>query len=1097
MKIGRFFYSVAKVFLFFLLVVAFTSCDKTDQAALFIEVAQKSGVSFRNQLTLTEEVNPYTFRNFFNGGGVAVGDVNNDGFLDLYFSGNQVSNKLYLNNGDFTFTDITEKAGVACNGSWSTGTTFADVNADGWLDIYVCKSGPPDTPNRHNELFINNGNLTFSEKSREFGLDVSGLSVQAVFFDFDRDHDLDCYLLTNSFRSVGAYDLVPGLRSISDPGGGGNKLFVNTGTRFVDHAEALGIHTSAIGFGLGVTLGDFNDDSWVDIFVSNDFFERDYLYINQAGRGFVDSLTSYFQSISTGSMGADFADLDNDGTSELFVTEMLPDSLSRRKTKTLFEGWERHQLGIQSGYHFQYSRNVLQKKVHPHFYSEIGRYASVAASEWSWGALLFDMDNDGWKDIYVANGIARDLLDRDYLAFSNDPENIRALIAKENQAVVKLINLMPTSTFVNYAWKNKTSLRFENVTESWGLAVASLSNGSAFGDFDNDGDLDLVVNCVNHPARLYRNQTDTAAQKSISFRFRGTRGNTLAVGTRVTLFSDSVRLTGDNFANRGYQSYSQLGVTIGIGNRSRIDSAVIIWPDNTDTVLYNLKGNSFFIIQQPESSEVGQSPSGQHPRLHLERRSERLFNHLATAPIDFNREPLLTQMYCNETPFILVSTSGKPEFYVGGGINQPGLLIYWNGISFQSKQIIHGGLGGEETKGAFFDVDGDRLDDLVIATGGRGFPAISDLQLDRVIFGVGSTNGRELKQYELPASGFATSSVVATDFDRDGDLDLVIGERFDSFIYGLGGGLHFYLNDGTGSYTDANPRQAVELSRIGMVTDLVADDLNQDGWPDLLVVGDWMPITFLKNNRGQFSVEQLPLEIPQNTSGWWHCIERADLNRDGRSDFILGNQGLNSFVKPGDRIWIGDFDSNGSMEQIYTTAHNGRHYPIHDRDELTARLPALKKSVLKYSAYSKKTIEDIFPGVDFKKIRHREVNWLASSVLLSGKSGKYELSALPKEAQFSSIYAVETGDFDFDGILDVVAGGNQFLIKPEFGRQDASAGWFFRGYQKKGKYVSGAGESLNIRGQIRDIAYLAVEKNINFLVFAKNGDELEIYEIQR
>src|SRR6267142_4433751 len=432
------------------------STDRTPKSpVLFTDVTKGSGITFRNELTITEQLNPYTYRNFFNGAGVAIGDINNDGLPDLYFAGNQVGNALYLNMGHLAFKNITETAGVACPGVWSSGVTFVDLNADGFLDIYVCKSGNPDAPHRNNELFINNGDLTFTEKSKAYGLDIVGLSVQAAFFDYDKDGDLDCYLLTNSIRSVGNYDLVKDQREIPDSRGGGNKFFINENGTFRDYSKEAGIYRSTIGFGLGITLGDFNDDSWTDIFISNDFFERDYLYINNRRGSFTESLTDYFQSISMGSMGADYADLDNDGSPELFVTEMLPDSLSRKKTKTVFENWNKYQLNVQNGYYHQFPRNVLQKRIGKNDYAEVGRMAGIAASEWSWGALLFDMDNDGRRDIFIANGIYKDLLDRDYLAYTGAEENVRKIIREEEKAVLKLIDLMPSSSFPNFAFRNE------------------------------------------------------------------------------------------------------------------------------------------------------------------------------------------------------------------------------------------------------------------------------------------------------------------------------------------------------------------------------------------------------------------------------------------------------------------------------------------------------------------------------------------------------------------------------------------------------------------------------------------------------------------
>ena len=521
------------------------------KSTLFVNVSKESGIDFRNELKSTDRLNPYTYRNFYNGAGVAIGDVNNDGLLDIYFAGNQVDNKLYLNKGNLQFEDITRNAGVGCSGVWSTGVTFVDINADGLLDIYVCKSGNPEGVNRCNELFVNNGDLTFTERSKEYGLDVVGLSVQAAFFDYDKDGDLDCYLLTNSFKSIGNFDLVKDQREIPDPQNAGNKFFLNDGGKFRDYSGESQIYRSSIGFGLGITLGDFNNDTWTDIFVSNDFFERDYLYINDQHGSFNESLTEYFQSISMGSMGADFADLDNDGNAELFVTEMLPDSLNRRKTKTTYESWNKYQLNLESGYFHQFSRNVLQKKISNGNYAEIGRMTELAATEWSWGALLFDMDNDGLKDVFVANGIYKDLLDRDYLAYTGAAENVRKIIREEENPIVKLIDLMPSSRFPNYAFRNEGLLTFRKVSTEWGFSEPMFSCGSAYGDLDNDGDLDLVVNNINSPSALYRNNSDSSKFKSISVALSTSSKNTWAIGAEITAYSGSNIFVADNFVTIG------------------------------------------------------------------------------------------------------------------------------------------------------------------------------------------------------------------------------------------------------------------------------------------------------------------------------------------------------------------------------------------------------------------------------------------------------------------------------------------------------------------------------------------------------------------
>ncbi|HCX21849.1 MAG TPA: hypothetical protein DHN29_08030, partial [Cytophagales bacterium] len=485
--------------------VFFVSCQSSDQKRLFKDVAGESGIAFANDLEYTEEFNPYTYRSFFNGGGVALGDINNDGLLDVFFTGNLVDNKLYLNKGDWQFEEITKAAGVSCPNVWSSGASFADVNGDGLLDLYVCKSGKPGGSNRYNELFINNGDLTFTEKSKEYGLDIVGLSTHAAFFDYDKDGDLDCYVLTNSLKSIGGFDLIKDQREIPDETGGGNKFFRNDDGRFVDITLESGIYASSIGFGLGITLSDFNKDGWTDLFISNDFFERDYLYINQEGEYFKESLESYFNSISMGSMGADAADLNNDAEPDLFVTEMLPSNVARKRTKAVYENWDKYQLNVRQGYFHQYPRNVLQQKINDSLFVEVGRYSNVSATDWSWGALMFDANNDGLRDIFVANGIYKDLLDRDYLTFTANDQQIRNQLKKKGNVIKDLIDVMPSQAVPNQMFKNQGDFVFDNVSEEWGLGMPTFSNGSAYGDLDNDGDLDLVINNVNMPALVYRN----------------------------------------------------------------------------------------------------------------------------------------------------------------------------------------------------------------------------------------------------------------------------------------------------------------------------------------------------------------------------------------------------------------------------------------------------------------------------------------------------------------------------------------------------------------------------------------------------------------
>jgi enediyne biosynthesis protein E4 len=1074
------------------------SKDQTKAPALFTNYTSDSGIEFRNDLVFTDQLNPYTYRNFYNGAGVTIGDFNNDGLQDIYFAGNQVDNKLYLNAGNFVFQDITARAGVACSGVWSTGVTLADINADGFLDIYVCKSGPPDTPNRHNELFINNGDLTFTEKSKEYGLDIIGLSVQASFFDYDKDGDLDCYLLTNSFKSIGNYDLVKNQREVPDPQGAGNKFFINEGGKFRDYTKEAGIYRSNIGFGLGITLGDFNDDSWTDIFVSNDFFERDYLYINDQRGAFTESLTDYFQSISMGSMGADFADLDNDGNAELFVTEMLPDSLSRRKTKTMYESWDKHQLNVANGYYEQFSRNVLQKKVSAGNYAEVGRLAGVAASEWSWGALLFDMDNDGLRDIFIANGIYKDLLDRDYLAFSGAEENVRKIIREEKNAIIKLIDLMPSSRFPNYAYHNEGDLQFKNKAREWGLADPLYSSGSAYGDLDNDGDLDLVINNINAPSTVYRNNSDSSTYKSISVALTSKSKNSFSVGSQITAYCGKFTYTADNFVTRGFQSSVQPYVTIGLGKGVHaIDSLVIKWPDQGYSVVYDLKVNRKYTYSKEGLQVVEADKLNAEQGFVLEPVAGEFFKHHGSGLIDFNRDRLLPLMYSNETPALIkgdINNDGIEEIYVGGGKDQPGTFLEFNSGSPQARQAkpMDQYKLSEETKGTLIDVDNDGDLDLYMATGGRFFPKISMTLKDYLFLNDGHGNFSESSN-ALPFSEFFSTSVVEPiDFDKDGDSDLLVAERFDPYFYGMGGRGYLLENDGQGVFKDVTDKYAPQLLNIGMITDLEVVDINNDGWLDIVLVGDWMPITCLSNSNGIFSNASDGLGL-HNTEGWWQAVESGDFNKDGKPDFVVANHGSNSFFKATDRMYVNDFDRNGSIEQIYCTLVDGKYYPIADKDEFLSQLPTLKKQLLYYKDYAKKSIDQLFPEPILKNSRIFEVKLLSSILLLSDSSG-YKQIELPKEAQYSPVYSLLVADFDNDGIEDLMAGGNQYAVKPQFGRYDASRGWFFKGALNERKFTFHKGIDLNVKGQIRSIESVEV-KGVKYILFAKYDDELEIYEI--
>lgn len=1078
----------------FITILSFWRCELPSKT-LFTEVGEKSGISFVNKLEPTERENPYTYRSFYNGAGVTIGDINNDGLEDIYFAGNQVDNKLYLNKGNFLFEDITESAGVSCKNVWSTGVTMVDVNADGYLDIYVCKSGNPDALNRSNSLFINQGDLTFIDKASEYGLDVKGLSVSSAFFDYDKDGDLDCYLLTNSFRSVGKIDAVKDQRKDPDPNGG-NRFFRNDSGKFVDFTDSAGIFHSRIGFGLGITLGDFNADNWTDIFISNDFFERDYLYINDSHGGFKEELPQYFQSISMGSMGADFADLNNDGFPELFVTEMLPDSLNRKLSKTVYETWNKYESAVEAGYHYQFSRNTLQTRIGPTQYAEIGRFAGLAATEWSWGALMFDMDNDGLRDIFVANGIYKDLLDRDYLAYYGAEENVRRIIRSEKNPILKLIEQMPSSKFPNYAFKNNGEFQFSNHAVEWGLGEPLYSSGSAYSDLDNDGDLDLVVNNLNSRATLYRNNTDTDESRYLKVIFKSKQKNTKGIGSQIKLYTKNGIFYSDNYISRGFQSSVSPTLNIGLGSIESIDSMKIIWPTGGDTTIFNAKVNQTLVVEQSSMVNYASDTKDSKNGIIIKKLDGDYFRHKGSGLIDFDKERLLPMMYSNESPSLskVELFAGKNnEIYIDGGVGQSPAILEYTSTGFVVRELTLGqGYKEAEDKSFFIDADGDGNLDIYLASSGRLYPNGSMINNDAILINKG--NGKFTESiYKLPIqSDISTSVVKPIDFDLDGDNDLVVGQRFKPFHYGHGGRAFLFENKGHGDFIDVTDKFALSWQKIGMVTDIVVVDYNQDGWSDVIMVGDWMPIAFFENNNGQFIDKSSTLGLNQ-TRGWWHSIASADLNQDGMLDFVVGNNGLNSFFRSGDSMYLSDFDNNGQAEQIFCTKVDGQDFPIVERDDIVTQLPSLKKRFYYYRDFSKQSIDNIFPPERLKQATLFRVDRLASCYMISTPNG-YKLVDLPRQAQYSPIYATHLGDFNNDGVTDLLVGGNQYRVKPQFGRMDASYGWYLEGSLKNKNFSFTQGYSLNISGEIRDIESLSINGSI-YLFFAKHNDEMDIFQI--
>jgi len=1075
------------------------SCNKIGNAGdaaaqpLFTLLSpNETGIDFKNLLDYNDSLNCYTYRSFYNGGGVAIGDVNNDGLPDIYLTGNLQKSRLYLNRGNFKFEDVTDKAGVGCEGVWATGATFVDINGDGLLDLYVCKSGPPVGTKRYNELFINNGDGTFTEKAKEYGLDNVGLSTHAVFFDYDHDGDLDCYLLNNSMRSVVNFDAAEGARDVRDPEGG-NKLLRNDGGHFTDVSAKAGIYGSAIGFGLGVTIGDVNRDGWDDIYVSNDFFEKDYLYINNHDGTFTESLESQIREISKGAMGADIADLNNDGYPEIFVTEMCPEREDRLKTKAQFDSWNQYQLLINKGFYKQFGRNTLQLNNGNGTFSELGRYAGVSATDWSWGALIFDMDNDGNKDIFVANGIYKDLLDQDYSNFRADPNSMQHLINEDrHNAIKRLVDMIPTEALPNYAYRNEGDMRFTNKAREWGLGKPSFSNGAAYVDLNNDGAMDLVVNNANMEAFVYRNEgAKLNKNRWLKFNLVGEGMNRFAVGAQITVWAKGKSFYVEHNPMKGFESSMDYRPNIGLGDAEKADSIIVEFIGGKRLVLKDVPTNQMLTIKQSDAHEptpfygqayaFGKTSEKEAPKKApvFKEATDAFgvnFKHEENAFSDFDIEPLLFQMHSAEGPKICkgdVNGDGLEDVFIGGAKGQAGKLYLQqpNGQFVESTQpaFAKDTHSSDDVDAVFFDADGDGDLDLLVASGGSDGENLDDR------FYQNDGRGHFTRDMGALPSGkpSATSCVRIGDFDGDGFPDIFEGMRLKPGSYGTPVGGYLLKNDGKGHFAPVTPTFAPGLRDLGMVTDAAWIDYDGDGHLDLVVAQDWGSIEFFRNDHGHLVNATAQTGLPK-TNGCWNTIQVGDFNGDGKPDLVIGNHGLNSRFKASSEkpatLYVNDFDGNGRIEQI-TCAYNGeKSYPCVLRQNIVTVMPGLKKKFLYFKDYGNKTIDDIFTPAQLKGATKLECDRMESVIMINQGSGKFSMHDLPAQAQYAPVYAISVGDFDHDGKQDILLGGNLYRSKPEAGIYDASYGLLLKG-DGTGTFtpVSANHSGILVKGEVRDI----------------------------
>ena len=1055
-----------------------------------------TGVHFENRLTDTRDLNVFTYRNYYNGGGVAIGDLTGDGLPEIVLTSNQDGPKLYLNLGHFQFRDVTKEAGITERDRWTTGVTLADVNGDGKLDIYVCHAGLKPGALRANTLYINQGMTDgiprFKEMAAQYGLADTGYSTQAAFFDYDGDGDLDMFLIRNSPRPVSSI-AVKNERNSRDPLGG-HELYRNDGGHFVNVSEQAGIYGPTIGFGLGIAVADVNRDGRPDVYVANDFFERDYLYLNNGNGTFREVLENALPVSSYFSMGVDIADIDNDGWPDIYTSDMLPEDDYRLKTTQSFEPWTLYDSKAREGFDHQLMRNMLQRNNGNGTFSDLAWQAGVARTDWSWAALIADFDLDGNKDIFVANGMAKDVTSQDYMAFLSNDQTLLAATrgGKERVDVTSLINAMTSTKLPDYAFRNTGDLTFTNVSAAWGVDRPSFSNGAAYGDLDGDGAPDLVVNNVNEEAFVYRNnvRSQVPGNRFLQVNLVSDNANPFAVGARVTLRTQDRQFMQELQPTRGFQSSVDYTLTFGVGAVDTLESVTVDWPDGRTSGMSHVGTNQRITI--PESDGHFQPPNrpSTHPPLFRDVTSQvgLSFVHQENDFVDFDREPLMPKMVSRDGPFVAVGDvngDGLDDFFIGGAKGQPSALYVQrpNGTFVATNQALFAADAISEDLGAaFFDANGDGNLDLYVVTGGNEFTDLAPALEDRLYLGDG--HGRLRKTTGMLPPLFTSGSRVAVSKDY-----LFVGGRVTPGRYGITPPSALLKNDGRGHFTDVTAQVAPELARVGMVTDALWADVDHDGRLDLVVVGEWMPITVFRNTGTKF--ERMAVRGLEHTAGWWNRIISADFNGDGRPDFVLGNLGLNtrlhaSPAQPA-RLYTKDFDRNGFPEQIVSLYENDKSLPLALRDELTSALPYLKPRYPKYSDYAAQTVEQIF-GTALSDAVLKQAETFASATLLSNPDGSYTLVPLPREAQIAPVYGILAGDFDHDGKLDLLLAGNFSGVQPEIGSMMASYGLMLHGNGHGGfTALHEAQSGFVVPGEARDIQRLRTTRG-DLYVVARNND---------
>lgn len=1091
--------------------ISMLACRNNRQEQKLFDLIEGSGIDFTNNVEDNKLDNSFLFRNFYNGGGVAIGDINNDGLCDVVLTSNMSDNKLYLNKGEFVFEDITSRSGFRQDSMWSTGVVMADVNADGWLDIYICNSGHMRSGNRRNKLYINNHDLSFTESAAAYGLDISAYTTQVSFFDYDLDGDLDCFMINNSPIPINQLNFA-NKRDLPDSAwniagflkGGGDHLYRNDGGVFKEVTRDAGIHGGLISFGLGVSVGDINNDGWPDVFVSNDSYEKDYLYINQKNGTFKDELEEWFQHTSFSSMGADIADINNDGFPDLFSTDMLAETDYRLKTMGSFDNISLFNSKLKSGFYYQYTKNCLQLNNGNGKFIDIARYSGVAATDWSWGALMFDMDNDGWNDLLVCNGVNRDVTNLDFMDFfANEVMQKMAMSGKKDE-IDKVLKEIPRISIPNKIYRNDHDLKFTDTGNEWGLGQSSFANGAAYGDLDNDGDLDLIINNENQPCAVYRNNSRQLGKHNyLGVSLRSVGKNPFAIGTKVQLFTGDQVLTREQFPSRGFQSSVDYKIVFGLGDARKVDSMIVTWPDRSFSKYVDPAINQVHAIRQVADSTTSKAEQIHNDIPTLFKPVQTLFDkHTENDYVDFYAERAIPKALSREGPKAAIAdinNDGLEDIYIGGASGTPGQLYVQspNGTFVKKEAKVFEAFSTfEDVAVLFFDCDNDRDKDLLICPGGNTSTSMSrELQL-RLFLNDGKGNF-SLSTTSFPNMSMNISVAIANDFNNDGTEDLFIGARSVPGIYGKDPQSYLFVNDGKGHFTDIAESLNPEISGIGMVTGALWEDVWGDSRKELIIAGEWMAPRIFSFTGKRFEEVQTNLG---NKSGWWQSIAAADVNGDGKKDLILGNIGENFYLHPDSahpvKLWLNDFDKNGSLDKIMSYTINGKDMPVFLKHDLQEQLPFIKKNNLKHQDYATKSVQDIFSKEMMTGVVIKQFNYVPSCIAINQGNGKFDIRELPQMIQLSCVNTILPLDVNKDGSTDLVMGGNQFGLLPQFEKLDGSFGDVLLN-DGKGNFtwVPNVETGLNLRGELRDIVLLQYKSGLR-LLFLQNDEYPLLYELQ-